>query len=312
MSNRIGFVLVTYDKPAQLLRLIRRLIELYDNPPIVCHHDFSKSSLEGFDFPEQVRFVQPYMETRWGNIACVNAFLAALRTLYQRADAPDWFVFLSGTDYPVRPAEAVLAELDHGGFDAYIDHRLVEYPYTPEPHEEYEPHGFRSGRWVPVAYDRYAAIQLWFPWFSWSRRKPIKIPIGNVRSKSLVGPFNPFSETLKCYGGEWWHTGNRKVAERLLAQDATNRRILDHFARKFIPEEGTLHTILCNQPDLKISNDNKRYIDWSLGGPNPKVLGMEDLSAILNSGAHFARKFDLAAGDTVFEAIDASVNLARP
>ena len=46
MGATIGFVIVSYDKPAQLLRLVRRLMKLYNNPPIVCHHDFSQCSLE--------------------------------------------------------------------------------------------------------------------------------------------------------------------------------------------------------------------------------------------------------------------------
>jgi hypothetical protein len=308
MGSRIGFVLVTYNNPDQLLRLIRRLITLYDNPPIVCHHDFSKSTLEGFDFPKEVIFVRPHIETKWGSILCVNAFLSALRTLYEQGNSPDWFVFLSGSDYPVKPAEEVLADLEGGGFDAYLDHRVVEYPYTPDPHGHYEPHGFRSAGWVPVAYDRYIAKRLWLPWYSWARRKPIKVPIGIVRSPTLVSPFNPFSETLKCYGGEWWLTGSRKAAERMLAKDAVNGKILAHFAKKFIPEEATLHTLLCNQPDLKISMETKRYIDWRLSGHHPKTLGMEDIPRIMASGAHFARKFDSENRIEVLDAVDALID----
>jgi hypothetical protein len=308
MRAGIGFILVSHDKPAQLFRLVRRLMTMYGNPPIVCHHDFSKCSLEGFDFPKEVTFVRPHIETKWGGISCCLAFLAALRVLYQRADSPEWFVVLSGADYPVRPAQAVLDQLAFGDFDAYLDHRLVEYPWTPDPRVRYAPHAFDSAAWVPLAYDRYIAVQLWLPWYSWTRRKPIKIPVGNIRSKLLVGPFNPFSETLKCYGGSSWFTGNRKVAERLLARNAENQALLDHYSRKLAPDESIPHTILCNQPDLKVSKDSLRYIDWSLGGHHPKTLGMEDVTGILASGAHFARKFDLAEGVEIFDAIDAAVD----
>jgi hypothetical protein len=37
---------------------------------------------------------------------------------------------------------------------------------------------------------------------------------------------------------------------------------------------------------------------------------MEDIPGILASGAHFARKFDLAMGAEVFDAIDAAVDAA--
>jgi hypothetical protein len=310
MGAKIGFVLVTFDKPAQLLRLVKRLMKLYDNPPIVCHHDFGKCSLDGFDFPKEVMFVRPHLDTDWGGDLVFRAFFAAMRTMYQCPDSPEWFVVLSGTDYPTRPAQAVLDDIVLGGFDAYLDHRLVEYPFTPDPRIEYEKHAFKSAAWVPLAYDRWVAIRLWLPWYSWARRKPIKISIVTIRSKWLTDIFGPFSHTLKCYGGSGWFTCNRKAAGRLLAQNPENRAILAHYTGKFAQDECVPHTILCNQPDLKISENNLRYIDWSLSGQHPKILGKEDLPRIIESGAHFARKFDMAKDADVLDAIDAAVDAA--
>lgn len=310
MGVTVGFVLVSHDKPAQLLRLVRRLMQLYENPPIVCHHDFSKCSLDGFDFPKEVEFVRPHIETQWGGVSICLAYVAALNALRRRADSPDWFAILSGADYPVRPAQAVRDQLANGGFDAYMDHRVVDYPWVPDPSVEYEAHAFNSKAWVPLAYDRYISIQLWLPWYSFAKRKPIKIPLAFLRSKRLVSLFNPFSETLKCYGGSAWFTLNRKAVDRLLAENAENRAIVAHYRRRFIPDESMPHTILCNQPDLIISKNRMRYIDWTLGGHHPKTLGMEDIPSILASGAHFARKFDLTQGVDVFDAIDAAVDAA--
>jgi hypothetical protein len=61
---------------------------------------------------------------------------------------------------------------------------------------------------------------------------------------------------------------------------------------------------------LKISKNNLRYVDWSLGGHHPKTLEVEDIPRILASGAHFARKFNLENGAEVFDAIDAAVDSA--
>jgi hypothetical protein len=191
-----------------------------------------------------------------------------------------------------------------------MDYQMVEYPWHPDPGVRYAPYAFHSDRWVPLAYDRWVAIRLWFPWYSRERRKPVKIPVGIIRSKLLVGPFNPFSDTLKCYGGSAWFTGNRKAAEKLLADNAQNRALFAHYSRRFAPDESIWQTMLCNQPDLKIENDNFRYVDWSLSGHHPKTLGIEDIPRILESGAHFARKFDFANGAEVFDAIDAAVDAA--
>jgi hypothetical protein len=309
VRTRIGFVILSHNRPGQLLALVQRLVTLYDGAPIVCHHDFSQCRLEGYQFPEQVEFVQPHIRTEWGQISLVNAFRAGLRRLYERPDSPDWFVLLSGADYPVRSPELVLNELSESPFDAYLDHRLVEYPYTPDLEALKVRYAFHSARWVPMAYDRYVAIKLWVPWFSWTRKRPVKVPFATVRSGALVRRFRPFSAAFRCWGGDMWFTANRKCAERLLADTGSNRRVLAHFSKCLIPDETVAHTILCNHPDLRISKDNKRYANWTQGGYHPKTLGVLDIQAILESGAHFARKFDRDRGPRVFHELDRIVAL---
>jgi len=310
VSPKIGFVLLAHDKAAQLRRLTQRLDELYPGAPIACHHDFSKTPLDGITFPEQVRFVQPHIVTGWGQISVALAFREALRLLYSNQDAPDWFVYLSGSDYPVRAPGDVLRDLESGGADAYIDHRQVVHPFVPDQNVRYAESSFCSKEWVPLAYGRYVAIPLWVPGFSLARRKRTKIYLGQLRSERVVRWLTPFDGNLRCYGGEAWFTANRRAAKVLLADSETNRKLHKHFARKFIPDEALYHTILCNQPGLRVAPMNYRYIDWSGGTHHPKLLGMEDLPRIFESGAHFARKFDLDSGQQVFDAIDEAVNRA--
>jgi hypothetical protein len=45
MSAKVGFLITSYDKPTQLLWLVRRLKKIYDDPPNFCNHDFNKCSL---------------------------------------------------------------------------------------------------------------------------------------------------------------------------------------------------------------------------------------------------------------------------
>lgn len=304
MTPRVGFVLVAHNHPRQLLRLVLRLISLYDNPPLVCHFDFSQSSLEVLDFPRQVQFVRPHISTKWGHISYWLAFRAALQTLYETSQAPEWFVLLSGSDYPTQPPSSVLQQLETGGFDAYLDHRRIRHPFVPDSYVNYEDHGFGRAEWIPLAYDRYVAVTAWLPGISLKEMKPIRAPIGIMRSEFLVRPFTPFSSTVHCFGGDGWITGNRKTAERILAQNDLNRALLAHYSTRAIPEESLTHTILCNQTDLRISADNLRYADWTADGAHPKILRMEDLPAILASKAHFARKFDLQNHGEVLDAID--------
>ena len=55
--------------------------------------------------------------------------LAALRafSLLRKHDRPDWFVLLSGSDYPVRRADEIVADLSNTNYDAYLDNRELLY-----------------------------------------------------------------------------------------------------------------------------------------------------------------------------------------
>jgi len=304
MAPSIGFVLVTYNQPGQMLRLTRRLAELYDNPPIACHHDFGQSSLCESDFPSSVSFLHPHIQTRWGHISCINAFRAALRMLYARPDSPDWFVFVSGSDYPVRSRDLVLHDLTSGGFDALLDHRRIRHSSGSERTDDAT--GFNHPDWMATAYRRYVGVDLWIPGYSWKRRKLTKLRFHTVRTPFLVRALDPGSTSFGCYGGDWWFTGNRRAARCLLDDSPLNSAILKHFAERFIPEEAALHTLLCNHPELRISTANKRYSDWSSGGHHPKMLGIDDIPRIVQSGAHFARKF--SPGSEALDRIDEIVD----
>ncbi|MCC5616974.1 hypothetical protein LC605_18200 [Nostoc sp. CHAB 5836] len=69
-------------------------------------------------------------------------------------------------------------------------------------------------------------------------------------------------------------------------------------------DESYFQTILAHAPNLKLKNDRRRYIDWSTGGPHPKVLLMEDLPNLLASSAHFARKFDIDRDSNILNELD--------
>lgn len=123
----IGFVLLTHGNEPQILRLTDTLNQMFGDPPIACHHDFSKLALNKRQFPGNVHFVEPHVRTSWGTISLVHAMLKALRLLYDTS-APDWFYLLSGSDYPIRDAASIRNELAHSPFDAYI--RLNKIDHT--------------------------------------------------------------------------------------------------------------------------------------------------------------------------------------
>jgi hypothetical protein len=275
MTAPIGFVLLTHANPAQSLRLVRRLSAIFADPPIACHHDFSQCQLNASEFPTNVDFVRPYVRTRWADRSVVEATCRALNLLYSSTNSPDWFVLLSGADYPIRPAERVLADLNNGGGDAYVRHKLVD------PSAYRTDFDRRCVRW-------YLSKRIWIPGCT-RRLRPAWKAI-TLSSPWLLRRFGPYSDTFRCYYGGQWFCGNRRAAEVIALFRQTDRRLIRHCRHVLFPDEMYFSTVLANAENLSVRDQNFRYVDWSAGGPHPKLLGEEDLPALASSGCHFARK----------------------
>ncbi len=268
MGAAIGFVILSHSEPRLLRRLVATLDRTYRNPPIVVHHDFSQCALpdDAARWSADLQFVRPHIETRWANISIVDGFLAALTTLYLTR-APEWFVLLSASDYPVRPGSAVISELTTGKADLYMDYQFVDRaPLVPEP-EGSEPE--RGGQiYLGVGREKWRQI---------------------VNERYIMTP-NPFSEQLRCCAGDFWLTGNARVAKTLIHAPANHPGLFKYYSTSFCPDESLCHTILANDLDLRIVKNNKRFTVWPDMGAHPNTLHLADFEAIVRSGCHFARK----------------------
>lgn len=298
----IGFLLLTYRAPEQALRLVRRLNRSFGEPAIVMHHDFGQCEFPLADLPANVAVVQPHIETAWGNFSIIDAFMAALGQLVNRERPPDWFFFLSGSDYPIHDAERVRGDLGKAGADAFMNIARVN-PFalgrgvtSPSFGREWHHLAFRRWFWRDLTLPRLNAG----PRLSLSRRR--------IRYPWLPFTHGPFRNGFRCYAGEATITANRRAAEHLLEFHATNRWLADHYRRCECPDESYLHCILGNAPGLRVVNDSKRYIDWSGQHRHPKTLTVDDLPRLLASGAPFARKFDPAVDSAVLDRLDELVN----
>lgn len=292
MLAKIGFVVLSHNEPGQVLRLVKALNAVFGDPAIVCHHDFGKCWLDEAIFPANVRFVHPHLGTGWGDI---NVPLATLRafSLLKAYAQPDWFVLLSGSDYPIRPAADIVADLSNSNFDAFLDHREVLYRTVP-PGQTAGDWGFGRPSWIPLAYDRYCAVPLfWWPRPSkkllFSGAFPLQRRYVFIRNPSILRWIQS-GRPSRIYGGDFWFQANQRAIDRLL-NDPSVPELERYYARRRNVDESFFHTVLCSQPDLRICKDNKRYEDWSSDGKHPKWLQLSDVPKILASGAHFARKF---------------------
>jgi hypothetical protein len=299
MAAPIGFAVSTYQDPPQIIRLLARLRQLYGpEAPIALHHHFGQSPLDEALLPPRVRVVRPHLSTSWGAWATVDSVLCALRLLYADGEGPDYTVLLSGTDYPVARPERVLADLRGAGADAYLKATPV-MPWRRDRGAVAGPLGFSVNEGPSnqkVCYRRY------FP----TTFRPLGIRL-RVRSPLLAPLLSPFSRQFRCYAGEHWWTLGRRAVLHLLAVRETRPDLTRWFAERKIPEEAYVHTVVWNAPGLRKDRRHFRYIDWSSRQPSPRTLTVADLPRIVESGAHFARKF--APDDPALDRLDEMLGL---
>ncbi len=110
-------------------------------------------------------------------------------------------------------------------------------------------------------------------------------------------------EGLIPVGRSQWFTITLKHVVFLIKRLETSPSLVKFFQYTWAPDELIFQTLLYNSSFKNdIVGNNLRYIDWSEGNKNPKMLNKEDFNSIIQSGKFFARKF--AANDEVLDMID--------
>jgi len=302
MTISIGFVLLTHHQPQQIYRLLAQLNKMFNYPPIVCHHDFFKCDLSMDHLPQNIAFVRPHLQTKWGDFSIVEATIKAIKLLYKSNNSPDWFILLSGSDYPIKTAKQILDDLSSSPYDAHINYAQIKY-------QTYQENPKISLIWQKLAYQRYYGLKLFsLPFWgkhSYSKdlwgKKELEIRIDNPLITQF---FVPFNDNFSCFVGDQWFCANRRAAEYIIQFHDQNNAITSHYRRRMFADESYFQTILANAPHLHLKNDNKRYLIWPTKSAHPKTMVMEDLPHLLACSSHFARKFNLEIDKTIFDQLD--------
>ncbi len=289
-DTKLGFVILSHDNNPMLVRLLSKLNQLYDNPPIVIHHDFSQSPLPLTDkqLTKNVTILKPHVKTRWAHISVVHAFLSSLEELYHKY-SPDWFSLISASCYPVAPGSSVLTELATTNYDAFIGYAMV-YPEIAYPDASsmqtlgefllspaLPTYTSDVGTWLESCYQRYVATE---------------------RSGTL------FSADFGCFAGDHWFTANEKSAAILISSRRKHFDLFYHYTNVAVPEESYYQTVLCNNTELNICPNNRRFASWYTDGAHPHELTLSDMTAILASRCHFARKVSCKTSSALLDALD--------
>jgi hypothetical protein len=132
---------------------------------------------------------------------------------------------------------------------------------------------------------------------------------------NFVLPRRQFPLPYALYGGSdssWWTLD--AACARYLVNFIDEHPKLRWFSMfTWGSDEFLISTILMNSTfKSSIINENYRYIDWSQGGANPKLLTSDDLPKLAHAHKLFARKFDADLDRGVLNLLDDLLLRHRP
>lgn len=286
---RLAHLIMVHKNAAQVERLVQALA--HEHADFYLHLD---TKVDLTDYAQlavlpQVKFIQKRCSVRWGAYSLVEAIIQGVREILASGTRYDFINLLSGQDYPLKPAQAI-----HDFFAQHVGYTFLSYE---QQGSEWWQHAIKR-------VEQYHTI-----YFDFKFQYTLQGALNRLLPKRQF----PLSYTL--YGGpcgSWW-TMSLDCARYLvdfLDEHPEVRRFsyLTWGSDEFLPS-----TILLNSPlKNKIINDNYRYIDWSGGGANPKLLSVADAPALERSPHLFARKFDTMHDTEILDVLDRSFASYEP
>lgn len=289
---RVAFILLVHQNPEQIIRLVNKLdsphTDLYVHIDSRAGKTFSLKLKEKLKNKKNVHFIKSY-KCYWGDFSLVRATLEGVKNAINTNIKYDYFILLSGQDYPVYPIEDILIFLEKNKGTSFIEHTK-----------------FSEINWYEGGYSR---TKYWF--FRRLQRKKgnpslfnkvVSKTWGIVRKKL---PGRRFPNDFQLYGGsQWWCLTNEAVQFILeYLRKYPNFEIFFHHVE--IPDEIFFQTLVLNSPYKdKVINENLRFMIWRDTTSSPSILIDKDYNSLINSAALFARKFDIKKDTKILNLID--------
>ncbi|MDR1183019.1 MAG: glycosyltransferase [Bacteroidales bacterium] len=259
-----AYLILVHKNPGQLLRLVNALNA--DRVYFFIHVDYKidetlfKSIIDG----NNIFFCERRKTVNWGGFSVTEAIMELIREMIVKIGFPDYVHLMSGQDFPIKSNEYI--------FNYFEKHKGTNFlEYFPLP----------SAIWN----DGMKRIQ-----YNWHIDD-----LGYTKAAESVRTQEPhdFLPDILPYGGFTWWSFTGECVSHIFNECKQGGKLYEYYRYTLLSDEMLFHTLLMNSKYKNtIVNYNLRKIDWSTGGPHPKLWKMEDIKELLASPRLFARKFD--------------------
>jgi len=279
---KLAHLIMAYKNPQQIERMIRSLA--HPSFDFYIHLD-KKIDLSEFDYLKRldnVFFIQDRVLCNWGGYSFVNAIFSSLKEVLAAEEDYSYINLMSGQDYPIKPVDDI-----YNFFLLNPNKCFISYEEDPQ--------------------------SLWWK-HAISRCEEYHFTDANFKGKymlqSLINKLLPkraFPLAIPFYGSSdssWWAIPP-DCARYIVDFMASNKSLQRFMAYTWGADEFLIATLIMNSPFKdQVVNDNLRYITWSNGIANPRVLMKDDLAPMKLSEKFIARKFDATIDEKILDELD--------
>lgn len=216
---------------------------------------------------ERISYILNRVDVHWSGFSQVQATLNLMEAA--KNDNHDYYAYISGVDYPIKPNKWLEERLATGGEYMHI-HRIGEDPFAPLSRYKYY--------YFTDQYDRRDKASYRTRFFIWLQKRLRSLHI----SKSI-----PFA----LYTGASWFVLSRDCIVYILRVTKEQKKYYRFFKTGFCPDEGYFQTIVGNSDFYKHIRGYLSYADWTVN-PGPALLDESYLPKLAEATEKFfARKF---------------------
>ncbi|AFY34771.1 beta-1,6-N-acetylglucosaminyltransferase [Calothrix sp. PCC 7507] len=304
---KIAYLIQSHTNPEQIYRLVEIIQKSTHDAKIIVSHDFSSCNLDTLALQKSGVQVLIGKGGR-GDFVVIQAYLNAIKWLIEHQINYDWLIYLSGQDYPIKPISEIenfLAKTSYDGFLEYFDVFSTASHWSI--HEGKSRYLFKYQKINTLSKLPAGLKTILTPIKIVNYLQPL-IRINLAYGMLGIKVSSLFNEQFICYGGSFFTTLSRKCVEYLYQFCQNHPEVVAYYQKVCVADESFVQTILINSKLFNLSDDNKRYFDFSqTSDGRPKILTINDYDALVQSNAHFARKFDVHKDIKILDTLDEKI-----
>ena len=272
---------MAYKDPSQIERLVKKMSHPGFDFYVHIDSKFDQGPFEYLQQIPQVYMIKKRGKVRWAGFSFTQALLNAIEEVLMSGRQYDFINSMSGQDYPVKSPSY---------FYKFFEERMKKNFLAIEE--------FGSDWWTEA---EQRIVEYHMTDFDFKGRYRFQFLINRILPRRKF----PYGFTLFGSNRATWWTISTDCAAYVVTFIKEHPAIRKFAKYTWAPDEYLIPTIIMNSSFKdSVIRDNYRYLDWSKGGPNPKILTVEDFDALKKTDKLLARKFDITIDTGILDKLD--------